>query len=151
MKVRPISAAALFVFGIALTAGGLVRAVDDTTPRMRSHSVNETTQRRVLLRLETLATKLALTEDQKATLRPILESEAINLRALRMNTSITPEEQQAELLSIHERHRQQIRSVLTVEQEARLDELQKAGREKMLNDTGGQKRKGRVPVIPDTD
>lgn len=148
MKVRP--AAVWFVLAVALTAGGMARAVDDMTPRSRSHTPNETIQKRVAMRLENLATKLELTDKQKTELRPILESEANELRSLRMNSAIAPEDQEVELRSIHERHRDQIRSVLTPEQQTRLDELRNEARAK-LNEAGGQKRKGRVPVMPDND
>lgn len=148
MKVRPV--VALLVFGVALTTGGAVLAVDDLTPRARSHAPNETIQKRIAMRLENLATTLQLTEAQKTALRPILESEANELRTLRMNTSITPEEQEAELLSIRERHREQVRSVLTPEQQAKLEDLRTQARAK-LNDSASQKRKGRVRVVPDND
>ena len=150
MKIRPISAVVPFVLGVALTTGGFVHAIDETTSRSRAHSADETTQRRVALRLQTLAIKLELSADQKLALRPILESEANALRALRLNTSITPEEQEVEMASIHALHRDQIRSVLTPEQQARLDELRNEARAK-LREPAGQKRKGRVPVMPDTD
>ncbi len=150
MKVRPISAVVPLVLGVALMTGGFVHAIDEAAPRSRAHSADATTQRRVALRLQTLADKLELSADQKLALRPILESEANALRALRLNTSITPEEQEAEMGSIHARHREQIRAVLTPEQQARLDELRSQARAK-LSEPDGQKRKGRVPVMPDTD
>ena len=151
MKARPISAAILLVLGVALSGltNGLAHAVDASTPRSRAHSADEITQRRVTMRLQNLASKLDLTDDQKSALRPMLEAEANELRAVRMNTSITPEDQEAQFASIHERHREQLRSVLTPAQQIKLDELRNEARAR-LNETG-QKRKGRVPVMPDND
>lgn len=150
MKVRPTSAAVLLVLGVALTVGGLTRAGDEVNPRTGSRSPNEITQKRVTMRLQNLAAKLELNEDQKSALRPILESEANALRAVRMNTSITPEEQQTELASIQDNYREQIRTVLTPSQWTKLEELRSEARAKLV-EPAGQKRKGRVPVMPDND
>ena len=150
MKARTISAAVLLALGVTLAAGGPARAGESTMPRSRPHGSDETVQRRVALRLQDLAAKLGLTADQKTTVRPILEAEANAMRALRVDTAISPSDQQAEFNAIHEKYREQLQAVLTPDQRTRLDALQKEARAK-LDESAGQKRKGRIPVSPDVD
>jgi len=140
----------LLALGFALATGRPARAVDELTSRPRPHSADETTQRRVAMRLQNLATKLELTDEQKVALRPILESESTSMCALRMNTTIAPEEQESQMVAIRDRFREQIKTILTPEQQTKLDAMRQEARAK-LSEPAGQKRKGRVPVTPDND
>jgi Spy/CpxP family protein refolding chaperone len=147
MKGRFVPIVALLAFGL-LTAGP-ARAQDapaiQATPR-----ADEVTRQRVTMRLETLAAKLELTADQKSKLRPILEAEATDLRALRMDTSLTPEDQQGRFEAIRRSSREQIDALLTPEQQKKLEEIRAKSREK-AQEAQGQKRKGRVPVVDDEE
>ena len=150
MKSRPHAAAVMLALGFLFATARPALAAEPLSPRARPHNADETTQRRVEMRLQNLAGKLELTEEQKVALRPILESESTSLRALRMNTSLAPEEQESQLLAIRDRFREQIKTILTPQQQTRLEELRTEARAK-LSETDGQKRKGRIPVTPDND
>jgi len=80
--------------------------------------------------LQMLSEKLNLTEDQKAKLKPILEDQAEQLRSLRNDTSLTPEQKAAKKKAIHESTHDQINAVLTPDQQARFKEMKHEGMEK---------------------
>ena len=80
--------------------------------------------------LQMLSEKLNLTEDQKAKLKPILEDQAEQLRSLRNDTSLTPEQKAAKKKAIHETTHDQINAVLTPDQQAKFKEMKHEGMEK---------------------
>ena len=80
--------------------------------------------------LQMLSEKLNLTEDQKAKLKPILEDQAEQLKSIRNDTSLTPEQKIAKKKAIHETTHDQINAVLTPDQQAKFKEMKHEGMEK---------------------
>ncbi len=74
-------------------------------------------------RLAKLAQSLGLTNDQKAQLKPLLKSEAEQVRDIRQNTKLSPEEQRERIKEVRKDTRPQILAILTPEQRAKLKEL----------------------------
>ena len=67
--------------------------------------------------------KLGLTQDQQAKIKPILEDERKSLDALHDDSSLAKEAKRAKFVEIRKTHREQIRALLTPEQQKKLDEL----------------------------
>lgn len=80
--------------------------------------------------LQMLSERLNLTEDQKAKLKPILEDQAEQMRSLRSDTSLTPEQKAAKKKAIHETTHDQINAVLTPDQQEKFKEMKHEGMEK---------------------
>lgn len=74
-------------------------------------------------RLDKLAQSLGLTNDQKAKLSPVLKSAAEQVRGIRQNTSLSPEEKRAQIKEIRKNTRPQILAVLTPAQREKLKGL----------------------------
>ena len=80
--------------------------------------------------LQMLSEKLNLTEDQKAKLKPILLDQAQQLKALRDDSSLSPERKSAKKKAIHETTHDQINSVLTPEQQDKFKQMKQETMEK---------------------
>ena len=80
--------------------------------------------------LQMLSDKLNLTEDQKAKLKPILQDQVQQLRALRDDPSLSPEQKSAKKQIIHELIHDQINNVLTPEQQEKFKQMKQEGMEK---------------------
>lgn len=78
-----------------------------------------------------LSKKLSLTKDQKAKIRPILENQRQQMRALRQDSSLSQQEKRARFMEIRSKTIDQIRPILTEEQRATLEQLQKQQQERM--------------------
>jgi protein CpxP len=89
-------------------------------PRMRPLSVEE--------RLQRMSQRLNLTEDQKGKIRPILENEDKQIKAVRDDTSLSQPDRRAKLREIRQATRQQTNQILTPEQKAKWNEPQRRGR-----------------------
>jgi Spy/CpxP family protein refolding chaperone len=80
--------------------------------------------------LQMLSEKLNLTEDQKAKLKPIFQDQAQQMKAVRDDPSLTPEQKAAKKKAIHETMHDQINAVLTPEQQEKFKEMKREGMEK---------------------
>ena len=141
MRPRLLSAC----YALTFTLGLAQQALASEPPPGKVHTAEEMRQRRVAMRLQTLSTNLNLTEDQKGQIRPLIEAEVDQLRALRLDESLSPEEKQTQLEVMHRATRTQIRQLLTPDQQKKLDEM-KARNLAIAQDSMTQKRKGKVPV-----
>ena len=82
-------------------------------------------------RLQEIVSELQLTEEQKAEITPILRQELADLKALRENTALKGRYKLRRAQQIAEAASQQVRALLTAEQQPRYDawrEEQKAKR-----------------------
>lgn len=82
-------------------------------------------------RLQSITARLNLTEDQKAKISPILQQETADLRALKENTSLRRREKFRQFRDINQKASEQIRALLTPEQQPKYDELRAAARAEM--------------------
>jgi Spy/CpxP family protein refolding chaperone len=73
--------------------------------------------------LQMLSEKLNLTDDQKAKLKPILQDQMQQMKAVREDSSLSQEQQRAKMKSIHESLHDQINAVLTPEQQAKFKQM----------------------------
>jgi len=73
--------------------------------------------------LQMLSEKLNLTDDQKAKLRPILQDQMQQMKAVREDSSLSEEQKRAKMKPIHESLHDQINAVLTPEQRAKFKQM----------------------------
>jgi periplasmic protein CpxP/Spy len=71
-------------------------------------------------RLMRLTKRLSLTDDQKEKLRPILQDEEKQMKAVDEDTSLTPQQKHRKMRDIHRASRSQMDSILTEEQKQKL-------------------------------
>jgi protein CpxP len=88
-------------------------------------------------RLQWMAQQLNLTEDQKEKLRPILMKEGMELKTLRDDTSMSPEDKHEKMKGIHDKYRPDIRAILTPEQQQKFDQMKEEGMERHKEMKGG--------------
>jgi protein CpxP len=74
--------------------------------------------------LEMLAKKLDLTADQQAKLKPIFEDRHEKMKALRDDTSLTPDDKKAKAKALMESSNDQIKAILTPDQLTKYTALQ---------------------------
>jgi len=81
-------------------------------------------------KLKKIANELNLTNAQKAQLKPIFQSARQQARAIKADTSLTPEARKAKLKELGRSARQQMLAILTPEQRAKLKAINQAHRNK---------------------
>jgi Spy/CpxP family protein refolding chaperone len=74
--------------------------------------------------------KLNLTDEQRTKLKPILQDQAQQVKAVRDDTALSQEQKTAKMKAIHASFHDQINAVLTPEQQAKLKEMKHEGAEK---------------------
>ena len=129
---------------LALAVGAaapLVRAQESTTTKPKSERRQDGPGPRGD-RLKMMGEHLGLTEEQKGKLAPILKSEAQELRTLREDTALDRDAKRSKMMEIRKKYEAQIRAVLTTEQQAKFDEMQKRMRERR---PGGPRGEGAPP------
>ena len=80
--------------------------------------------------LQMLSEKLNLTGDQQAKLKPILQDNMEQIKAVRGNSSLSEEQKHAKLKSIHDSMHDQINAMLTPEQQAKFKQMRQEQMEK---------------------
>jgi len=134
------------LLALSVLAAPILGASEDGPPaRNPRTSHSDPRERRIDMQLRQLAANLDLTEEQKTQLKPIIENKMNEMRALRMDQSLDPEEKEGRLASMQDSYRSQIQSVLTSAQIQKLAELREK-RRLASQETLTQKRKGKVPI-----
>jgi len=73
--------------------------------------------------LQMLSEKLNLTDDQKAKLKPVLQDQLQQMKAVREDSSLSEEQKRAKMKSVHESLHDQINAVLTPDQQAKFKQM----------------------------
>src|SRR5258708_38699233 len=81
-------------------------------------------------RLKMLTEKLNLTEDQQAKLKPILEDESKQMKAVHDDTSLAPVDRRAKMKELHASSPDKIKAVLTTHPQAKWKQMKKERMEK---------------------
>jgi Spy/CpxP family protein refolding chaperone len=117
------STALALVFALLITLSGLrVAAQTDTADPATKAAVQDKLQR--------ISAELNLTDDQKAQLKPMLQSEAQQLRAVKDDASMSPDQKEAKAKAIHQSFQSEISNVLTPEQQKKWAAMKEAAKEK---------------------
>lgn len=75
--------------------------------------------------LKRLTEQLNLTQDQQDKIKPILEDQQKQMQDLRNDTSVEGQDRFAKMREIRKSHMDQIRGILTSDQQTKFDEMQK--------------------------
>ncbi|MGZ4820430.1 MAG: Spy/CpxP family protein refolding chaperone [Terriglobales bacterium] len=75
--------------------------------------------------LDHLSSMLNLTDDQKAKIKPILESTDSQAQAIRQDTSLSPQDRRTKMRDLHEKTMAQVKDILTPEQQSKLEQMKK--------------------------
>lgn len=81
-------------------------------------------------RLKMLTEKLNLTEDQQAKLKPILEDEGKQMKALHDDTSLAAADKRSKMMEVHDSSTEKINAVLTADQQAKWKQMKQEMMEK---------------------
>ena len=86
---------------------------------------------RIEKRMEHLTKELNLTKEQQEKIRPIIEKEMKDLREVRQDTSLTPEQKMEKVKAIHQGTQAELNKILTPEQQKKYAEMQEKSRKEM--------------------
>ena len=78
---------------------------------------------KVQAKLQSLSSELNLTDDQKTQLKPILQDEAQQIKALHDDASLSPDQKKAKVAEIRQSHKSQMDAILTPEQQKKLETI----------------------------
>jgi periplasmic protein CpxP/Spy len=81
-------------------------------------------------RLKMLTEKLNLAEDQQAKLKPILEDQSKQMKALHDDASLAPADKHAKMKELHESFTEKINAVLTPDQQTKWKQMKQEMMEK---------------------
>jgi Spy/CpxP family protein refolding chaperone len=119
----------IYVAVISLALGALLGlgqvALSGQEPSIQAVGRRAGRRDRVEERLQRMNEQLNLTDEQKAKIRPILQEQMKQLRALRQDTSLAPEQKGEKTRQIRKSAREQIDQILTLEQMAKRAEMRK--------------------------
>ena len=73
--------------------------------------------------MEWLSKELNLTDGQKAKVKPILEEQMTQMKAVREDTTLSQDQKREKMKQIHETTHSQINEILTPEQQKKFAEL----------------------------
>ena len=118
MKHMKSIIAGIFIVFASITAIG-----QETTPKM-------TAEERATKQTERMATELNLSAEQREKIASINEGLVTKNEAIRTNTTMTEEVKKESIRTNNNSRREQYSTVLTADQLAKYDEMQKAQKEK---------------------
>ncbi len=136
------------MLALALASVQVAFAQESAAAPSGARNSAEIRHRRLAMRLERMALELGLTTEQKAQIEPVLAAQWDDTRALRLDTSVSPEDKQARLEQLQQDYNLKIRSALNAEQQGKFDRIRERNRQRAI-DTRPQKRKGTVRVVDD--
>lgn len=139
LLVRLMAVAVLLTFGLTLMAqsepqGGPPQG-ERRRPMMQSPEE----------RLDRLAKDLNLTDDQKAKIKPILEKEADQMKALREDTSMSREDRRSKFMDVQQKSYEGIKAVLNPDQQKKYDEMRERMMHRGPGGPGGERPQGPPP------
>ncbi|HEX7422970.1 MAG TPA: hypothetical protein VF311_03650 [Terriglobales bacterium] len=88
--------------------------------------------------LEWLGQQLNLTDDQKEKLKPILQDQHKQMKAVRDDTALTQDQKHENMKQIHESTHTQIQAILTPEQQEKFKQLKEEGMERRKEGAKGE-------------
>jgi len=91
-------------------------------------------------RLKMLTEKLNLTEDQQAKLKPIIEDQSKQMKAIHDDASLAPADRQAKMREVHDSSIEKINAILTPEQQTKWKQM----RQEMMEKHKGMKGQGQM-------
>ena len=133
-----VVASGLFVLGVALGVNAQEPGPPPGGPMGQRHRLSPDEQ------LQRLDKSLKLNDDQKASIKPILEDRQKKMESLHSDTSLSREDRMSKTKSIMEESYGKIRDVLNDDQKKQFDEMQQHMRGRMEGHAPG----GQPPAPP---
>lgn len=87
------------------------------------------THERGMDRLAELTKRLNLTQEQQKSIKPILEKQTKDMKAIHDNNSLTPEQRREKMMNLMKTTNQEINKTLTPEQQKKFAEMGPGGRD----------------------
>jgi Spy/CpxP family protein refolding chaperone len=115
-RIRLLAAATVLMFALSMGAQQTAQSPDNHAAAAAVANVDQ--------HLKMISEKLALTPDQEAKARPILQQMHDESQKLQDDTTLTPEQRQAAMHPIFMKADQQMREFLTDDQKKKLDEME---------------------------
>ena len=81
-------------------------------------------------RLKMMTEKLGLTEEQQGKIKDIFAANMPKVKALREDTALSQEDKRAKMMELRKAEAQEIRAVLTPEQQEKMKEMRKTAKAK---------------------
>ncbi|MGP8176054.1 MAG: Spy/CpxP family protein refolding chaperone [Terracidiphilus sp.] len=136
-----VLASGLLVLGVALGVNAQEAAPPPGVGMGQGHRMGPVSPDEQLQRLDK---SLKLTDDQKASIKPILEDRQKKMESLHSDTSLSREDRMGKMKSIMEDSNGKIREVLNDDQKKQFDEMQQRRRGRMEGHAPG----GQPPAPP---
>ncbi len=133
-----VVASGLLVLGVALGVNAQEAGPPPGGGMGRGHRMSPDEE------LQRLDKQLKLTDDQKTSIKPILEDRQKKMESLHSDMSLSREDRMAKMRSIREESNGKIRDVLNDDQKKQFDEMQQDVRGRMLGRAPG----GQPPAPP---
>jgi Spy/CpxP family protein refolding chaperone len=86
-------------------------------------AVDPETRAKVQAKLQELSSELNLTDDQKSQIKGIVQDEVQQLKTVHDDASLSPDQKKAKVAEIRQSHKSQMSSILTPEQQKKLDAI----------------------------
>jgi Spy/CpxP family protein refolding chaperone len=128
MITRSRIAAFVFALSIALIAPRIL-AQAQTQTDMSQAGLDPETQAKVEKRLKHISSELNLSEDQKTQIKPIVQKECQQLKALDKDTSMSADQKQAKEQKIRQDAKADIATILTPDQQRKLASMKEQPQE----------------------
>jgi periplasmic protein CpxP/Spy len=127
----------MLALGIIMAVGSwLAFAQTAATPPMSQGNGMQGGQARG--QLQWMAQQLNLTDDQKEKLKPILMKEGMEMKTVREDTSMSPDDKHEKMKAIRDKYRPDIRGILTPDQQQKFDQMKEEGMQKHQGMQGGE-------------
>ena len=130
MKLNKMTVIAALALGSLLTMGTVVNAQDTTTPPAATPPAGAPPGggRGRQLSIAQLATKLALSDDQKTNVQAVLVAQRQQMRDLRNDTTLSTDDRRAKMKTIRDDANAKLKTILTPDQFAKYQALMLARR-----------------------
>jgi|GEM_PF-2407697 len=139
MKKQYVLAALLV--GLALAPSGFAQKKSKASGASKSSAHADA-------KLADLTTKLTLTDEEKAKIKPILDDESAKIHVVKMDKSLSDDDKKAKTKPIREDATKQIRAVLTPQQATIYDTIAKKGGKDGEKKHGGKKSAAAPAAAP---
>lgn len=96
-------------------------------------------------RLQHMTKMLNLTDDQQQKIKPILENESQQMQSLQQDTTMSQQDRWGKMRQIRTQTREQIKPILTADQQQKWEQMQNRRRERGMGQGAGQ---GEPPAAP---
>jgi Spy/CpxP family protein refolding chaperone len=105
-----------------------------TVPRIMAQTgtaaVDPETRAQVQEKLQHISSELNLSDDQKQQLKPILQSEFQQLKAVKDDASLSPDQKQSKAQEIQQNAKSQMATILTPDQQKKLQSMKEGSEPK---------------------